>query len=488
MRLRSDFLETARHAVVFGLGSVGSSLVAFLLLPVFTAYLTPAQYGTLALLTLAGALGAVLLRMGLSTSIFRHYYGSGNAQEERRVIGTALIWLAGSGALALALAWPAAPAVSRLLFSDAAYAPHCRLVLATAVLTSVQTVPFALLRARKQSRRYALFSLAQVVVGALSAVWLVVGAGQGLYGILLARLLTAALFTAWGVWLCRDGISWGFSWPVARGLLGYGLPLIPSAVSSLVLSQLDRYLLQGLAGLEAVGLYALGYQVGAVVNLLLVQPFQLVWFPKIFEMDKRPEGRAFFERMLTFFVVGAAWVALGLSLLGEELIALMAAPQYREAHRVIPWVAFAYVAYGAHMVSNISIYLRDRSYYTAWMVGGSGALNVGLNLVLIPRYGMVGAAASTLVAYAALFAVTLVVGRRLMPLRYEWGRLARVAVLTGVLLWAGSLLPDRWQVAVPAKAALLALFWVVVLAGGVLGPQLPRSLAQRFSRLAVREA
>lgn len=464
--MKSTYLETAKHALIFGLGNLGNRVLGFLLLPIYTSYLSTADYGLLAIVNVTSSLLSIVLQVGLSTSIFKYYFSTDDLDQRKEAISTALFWLFGIGSLFLVIFWSLAPIFSLLLFGTEGYALYMRVMFFTLVFTLIQTIPFTLFRAQKKSWQYALFSVTSFAVGGALNIYFVAFAQLGVLGVLLASLITAIIFGVAGIFLCRREIVISFSLPIIRALLRYGLPLVPSGIGSFVLIQSDRYFLQHFSTMSHVGLYSLSYQFGMVINLLLVQPFQLVWLPTAFEMEKRPDARRFYESMLTYFLLFASWVALGLSLLGKEIVTLMTAPGFHEAYKTIPWIAYSYVVYGGYMVVNIGIYLKNRTSYAMWMLGGAAIANLALNLVLIPRLDIMGAALATLLSYIFLLVVSWQVNRRIFPLCYEWGRIFKLGVIAVILLIVGQFAPDKIIVAGLTKCVLLVAFWVLLLALG----------------------
>lgn len=464
--LPASYLDTAKHALIFGLGNLGNRVLAFVLLPIYTSYLSTADYGLLAITAVTSSLLSIALTMGLSTSIFKEYFLDDAVDRRKTVVSTALLWLCASGFLVTVALWPLAPTLALVLFGTQKYALYLRLLLLTVPFAAIQSIPLAVFRAQRKSWQYAALSLASFSVGAMLNIYFVAFAGLGVLGILVASLITAVVFAATGILLCRHELVLSLSPSILTALLRYGLPLVPSTLGSFVLVQSDRYFLQHFSTMSSVGLYSLAYQFGVMINVLLVQPFQLIWLPTVFEARSRADAKQFYEGMLTHFVLFASWVALALSLLGREVIAWITTPAFHGAYKTIPWIAYAYVVYGGYMVVNIGIYLKSRTSYAIWILGGAACANVALNLLLIPPLGALGAALATLFSYIILFLLSWQVNRRIFALQYQWGRILKVVLVVLVLLGAGGFAPDNRVVSVFMKCVLLVAFWFLLVAVG----------------------
>ncbi len=462
----SPYLETAKHAAIFGLGSVLNKAAAFVLLPLYTSYLSTADYGVLAILNAGSMLLGLVLQMGMGTSVFKKYFSVADLHQRRLATSTLFFWLAAVAGVSMVAFWQLGEAASLLLFGAGIYANHCRLVCVTAALSLFQLVPFALFRAQKRSRLYVAFSVGNFMVGTLFCILFVVFYGQGVLGVLRAQLINAAIFALVGAFLCRQDIAFRFSRRTLKELLMFGLPLVPSAIGSYLLSQGDRYFLQHFSTKSQIGIYSLGYTFGGLVNILCVQPFQLIWLPTAFEIVHKESAKKFFERMLPYFLVAASWLALGLSLLGREVIGVMTSGGFHPAYLIVPWIAYSYVVYGAYMVVNIGIYLKGKTSYSVWIVGSAAISNLLLNAVLIPRLDITGAAISTFASYGVLLGVSWVINRRLYPLSYDWTGTLKLGGVVGLLLIAGNLTPNSVVVAVLVKLLLLAAFWPLLVITG----------------------
>lgn len=484
LNLKAKFLEVARHGVVYGLGNVSQQLIGFLLLPVYTSRLVPEEYGLLTMLLTFNALLSVLLGMGFSTTLFRFFFGK-EGEARKQVVSTVLFWLMGVGGAAILAIWLATDSVSRLIFGTDQYVTHLRLVSVTLALTLLQMIPLSVLRAQKRALHYAILVVALFVLGILLNIYMVVVLEKGVLGILTANALTGLVFVVVGLFLCREFVGFTLSKQLLGEMLRYTLPLVPGAIGGYILQRADRWFLQQYASLEVVGLYSLGYQFGNIVNVLVVHPFQLVWFPTALEMRKKPEAKVFFERVLTYFLLITCWVGLGISLFSKEVLYLMAKPAYFPAQFYIPWIVLAYVVFGGYYVVDMGIFLVDKTSYVIWILGAASLANIALNFLLIPPFGAMGAAIATLLSYLLLFLVAYGINQRVFPLRYEWGRILKILMVFLLLLVCGYWSFEPLLLSLAYKSILAIFYWILLL---VLGFYLPGERAfigetfKKFSR------
>lgn len=433
----SQLIRFSKHSIIYGLGVAVSQVVGFFLIPVYTRYLTPNDYGTLEIFTATSSVLSVILTMGLTTALFRSYFFHDDAEKKKQVVSTAFLFLTVTSGLLTLLLIGLAGSFSSLLFGSAEYTFYFRIIFLTVFCNTGVAIGLSVFRAREEPIRYSLVTVSQVVISIILNIVFVVVLHKGVLGILEAGLIAAALiYLSLMITLIRRA-GFSFSRDELKRMLDFGLPLVPANLSSWILTLADRYFLQFLSTTHELGLYSLGYRFGLVINGLLVQPFQTAWMPFMFLIAKEKKAKETYSRILTYFFLVAMFAALALSVLSKEALAIMATPAFRDAYKVIPLVALSYVMYGCCYVFMVGINLQAKTKYIALLFGAAAVLNLALNYILIPHYGMMGAAGATLISYMALAISTFLVSQKLYVVNYEWGRVLKIFIAAGVI-FAGS--------------------------------------------------
>ncbi|HXG76744.1 MAG TPA: oligosaccharide flippase family protein [Gaiellaceae bacterium] len=476
--LGAQLRRLGRHSAVYGLGGLVSRILAVLLLPLYTRYLSPSDYGKVETLIALTTVTGIALRMGITSAFFRFYFDS-PAPERRRVVLRTSFWftmgMATAGLLAgLALAGP----ISTALFGSSADA---ELVAAAFVglwagmnyeqLTS-------LFRVEERSTAFVSASLANVLLTIGATLLLVVVLEQGPIGVIVGNFTGTLLVYAALLGYRREQLGLQFDRGLLREMNRFGVPLVPTALFLWVTNFSDRFFLVKLADTAEVGLYSVGVRIASAMVLLLTA-FRLAWPAFAYSIEDDREARRTYGFVLTYLVFLTTWVATGLALLSPWLVDWIAAPAFASASRVVGPLAFAAVAFGAYIVVAIGVGRARRTQFN-WVVTGAAALvNVALNLALIPPYGMLGAAIATVAAYATMFAGMAWWAQRLYPVPYQWRRVG-TAALAGVALVAAGKLAD---VGLPLACALALAYPVLLLALGFYLPAERRAIGARL-RLA----
>lgn len=441
MSLRS----LARASALYTFGNIAPKIGAFILLPIYVTFLSPADYGTLALLASLAAVLAIIYHLGIDASLMRlHFDTQGRARG--RLYGSATLFtLSLASLLTIVLAVTIGPFFEEL-FAGTPFIPLGALALLVALVSSVGYVPSTLFRASGQATRFLLVNLGAFVISSVVSVILVVFFGLGAAGVLTGQLIgsTAVAIVAIAI-VARLG-AWEIDINVLRPALRLGLPLLPHAVSGWALRLADRWLIIGLIGLPAleartqVGVYSLGYQLGFIVSIVL-QSFNSAWSPYFYRSGSTEQGPQLHGAMTTLVVGGLLALAVGVSTLAPEIVAVVARPDYDQAAEVVPVIAFAYAIQGLYVMFVAATFLMKRTERLAPITFAAAILNVALNVALLPVFGIMGAAWATLGAYVFFAAATYLLGRRLYPLRVDAWTLVLLAVGAVAVVLVARLIP-----------------------------------------------
>jgi O-antigen/teichoic acid export membrane protein len=451
-----SFGSVLRHAGIYGLGNVGIRVAGLLLVPLYTYNLTPAQYGVIEYLDLTAMAIGMLFSLGLANAIYRFFYLSEDPAERRRVVATALTPVLIVSFAIAAVLYLAAPRLAADVFHDTRFVHYLHILFVGFGFNMVAEFGMTYLAVLQRSAVYSAITVAKFVVSVLLNVLFLVGFRWGVEGILISNLITNSIL---GLLLLIhvvrvNGI--GFDAPLFRRMVAYGYPLVLVQVSLFGINFADRFFLQAYTDFEHVGIYALAYKFGIMLNTLVVASFFQVWNAKSFEVAADPEAGAFYTRVFNYFGVGLIAAGLGMSLVIRDVIAIVAPPAYALAASLVPLIVLAYVLNGIGTYFELGLKLANRTPTLGAIFAGTCVLCLGLYWLFIPRFGMFGAVLATAIAFAAKAVVVYRESQRAHPVRYEFNRLIRAAGLALLIGGARWLLPP-----LPRFASLvvgLALF------------------------------
>jgi O-antigen/teichoic acid export membrane protein len=474
LSLALQIKRLGRHSAIYGLGGFVSRILATLLLPLYTHYLTPGTYGRVEIVTATTAVLAILLQLGIGNAFFRFYFDVKDTAGRLTVVRTAFWFTMASSTVGLLLGVVFAGPIGHWI--GLGHDPT--LVRAGAVGLWAQTnyqQLTALFRVEERSIAYAIASVANVLITVVAMVVFVAYFHWGAVGLVVGNFTGTLVVYVALVAYRTEQLGLEFDRELFRRMQIFGLPLVPSAVALWVINWVDREFVVWYKGLTEAGVYSAAVKIASVITFVMVA-FRTAWPAFAYSIEDDSEARRTYSFVLTYLLALASWVALGLGALAPWWTRLLTAPQYERAEKGVALLAFAGAVYAGYTVLAIGSG-RARRTQLNWVVTGTGAaVNIGLNFWLIPAYGMVGAAISTAAAYAALFAGMTLYAQHVYPVPYQWRR-----VLTAVGAAVGLDVAARAGGMSLAPSLLLVAAYPLALA--LLGFYLPAERA-RLRRLA----
>jgi O-antigen/teichoic acid export membrane protein len=479
----------ATTGAAYTAASILSKLIAVALLPLYTRYLTPADYGAAEVMFAAIVSASIVVRFGLIEAVLRFYYK--DDEDPGRVVASSfagLFWLATVGAL---VALPFATPISEALL-DRPAPDLARIAIGGLWVLTMFEFMLTLFRLEERARAFFVTTIVNVLVTIGLTVVLVVGAGEGARGLLVGSYASGAAFVLGLIVLQRRRLSLLFDRELLRRLLRFGLPTMPAEVSLYLLNFVDRIIIVRSVGLAEAGLYSLAIKFAQGVNVL-VRGFQLAWPPLAYSIRDDGEARRAYATVVTLFVAGCAFVVTGMWLFSRWIVRALAAPEFFDSYEAVGLISTAVTLYAVYMVLVVILGRTGRTEFNLPATLAALAANVVLNLILVPSMGIVGAGLALVASYVVVLALMYVFTQRLFPVPYQWGRLARVVLSAAVLVALGELLlPSSGALGLLGRAGLFAAYPLALFYSGFFAPgervwlarlRHPGELAASFQRL-----
>ena len=447
---------------VYVLGSLLQKGLAFLLIPLYTRYLTPDDYGIVGLGTSIASVLTIVLGFGVYASVGRHYfdYKDNPARLKQYITTNYLFLMIASGVLALATDFAGSLIWEKVTSGQIPFSPYIRIVIWSSYVELLVQIPLVLYRAQQRARTFIVAQLSVFSLTLALTIWLVVfrrmGAAGQLSALLLSNgimsvILTFFLFKEWFIPRLNLGDM--------RESLAYGIPLIPHGLSGWALGFIDRLLLESRIPLAALGLYNLGYQLGMIMAIL-VTSINMAWVPYYYMLQTdRAQPETTIRRVVELYIALVGGICLLGILFSQEILHWMVASGYRGAAQYVPLIMLAYLFNGYYYFVSAPLFYYKKTKLIPLITISSAILNIVLNLWWIPSAGALGSAWATLVAFVFAVGLAYFLSRPLQKIDYP---IVRFMAINLLLLLAACfatyppVMPVLWQFLL--KLALLALF------------------------------
>ena len=470
--------DILKHSSVYAVGQILSRFASILLLPLYTRFLSPADYGCVAILDLTAGILAILIGSGMASAVVRSHFDSEDEDARSRVWWTGLTWVVLSATVLVAPLIVARQAISDLTLGSSIANGGIFYLLAAGTLwmNTVSELLETWLRVKKWSGTFVVLSMFRLLLNIGLNVWFLVGLELGIGGLLAGNLIAATANTALMLGLfARSQSVFAFDRAILRTLLCFGSPLIVHALLSLMMHEADRYILRAYATLDQVGVYSLAYKVGQAVNTLCLVPFGAIWGVVLYEIAQQPNAKNTFAEVFKYYVYGLLVVMLAAAMFAHPVLPILTPGDFSQAVDLIPVIVLAFVFFAMHSQFSVPVLLARKT--TALIPASIAGViaNVVCNLVLIPRFGAHGAAWASVATYATFSLCGLWFYRKVDRYPYPFMRCVLCAAAVG-----GTYVGVRYFVFPQVTdivgrlvvATLVTGFWTVVLFGRVAMPLL----------------
>jgi len=437
----SKYILFARRIGLVGFAQTIASLQGLILLPIMTKTFGASGYGVWAQILATILLVQPFIMLGLDSSILR-FLSSKEKKEITQGIITVLSVVLIIGLTAFLLLFLSSDFLAITLLKEESAATIIRIASPLLILGALNSVILGSFRVFAQIKRYAAILLLQTFLE-IGLISFFVLSGYGLIGAVISLLITRSITMLVGLYLI---ISYaGFSLPdfsILRPYLKYGLPLVPTIIFEFIINSSDRFVIGFFMGAEKVGIYSAAYGIGSVI-LMFSTYIVYILRPTIynsFDKKKIDEVKIYLSYSLKYLLMFSIPSVFGLTLLAKPLLANLTTPEFiSEGEFIIPIVAISIVYYGVAMIFGTIILSYNRPKLFASVFGFAALLNLGLNIIFVPRWGIIGAAITTFIAYYLLTIIIWYISYKQIKFDIQLGFIAKSITASVVIAFIISL-------------------------------------------------
>lgn len=418
-----------KKAIEYTSATLLNKSLVFLLLPIITRFLSPEEFGIYSLLMIFVAVASFLYQAGLQQSLMTYYYHQHSDQFRFTLISTVYISIFIIGLLlSFVIIFFRQQLANIIISSNGGLYSKLFIIAAILILFDVFTgLTLILLNIMEKSKEYSILSLTKngvflglIIFGMLTKKLTI----DFLFAyLLIASILSAihSLFYLRRVYLQIDSSVEPksiYSFPLLRQLLGFGIYMLPGTFAVLVLQTADRYMLNFLSvnNLYDVGIYSAAYRIGMIISLL-TSVFDLVFFPYVLKQANSPDIKKILYKIFSFYLLIGGLIG-GMIILFAKEIFLILGPSYIEGAKFVFVGVISMFLRGLFNTINLRFYILKQSKNIAFCVIAGAILNIILNFLLIPRFGIYGAGIASIVSYFLIVLRNYFAAERKYPIGY----------------------------------------------------------------------
>lgn len=428
-----------RHSAIYAVSTAIQRLTGIVLLPVYTSFTyiqSRGEYGNYALVYVFLAFMNLFYLYGMDSALLRYFY-LGN-KDRKTVFSSTFLILLVTGVATTLLLFSGSDAIARVLLQDEKLGVLIRPAVWILLFDSLLNLSFLVLRAEEKSIQFTFFRAFRFLLELCLNIVFVVVLRKGVLGIIYANLIASLINFVAMLPIAMRYFRPRIDFALWKEMLRFGLPFLPNGIAYMTIEMVDRFLVQEYLGKDAVGLYSANYKFGTIL-LLLVVAFRNAWQPFFLKIAGEPRAREIFARVLTYFTIGAGLVTVTVSFFIRDLLTwrilgkfTLLGSRYWAGIPIIPLILLSYFCFGIYVILTPGFYIKKKSKYMVLFTGSGAIINIVLNLILLPRFYIWGAAWATLGSYLVMALGIYLVSNRIYPIPLQWSRLLKTGGLLGI--------------------------------------------------------
>jgi O-antigen/teichoic acid export membrane protein len=460
----SKIKQFLKHSSIYSIGNIAVKGIGVITLPIYTKFISVPEFGLLGLIEISMAILVEIFTLGQANSILLLSNSIENKDQRKSAfysISIVVFIIAFSALLIFELF---KTPVLNLFYAPIEFSNLYTLALLVILLRVINTLFLFQLRALEKSTLYTVVILTKLFLIVLFVIFFVSVKQLGITGVLYSYILSEVLVFIIQLPLMIRRMQFQFNLKAVKIAFNFGIPLIFSSIGMMVLNLSDRYMLQIFTDLRTVGLYDLGYRIAGIINMFLIMPFSLALLPSAYKVYKTEGDKRYYSKLMTYMCFVLVWSGLALSLFSKEIVGLFALnPEYNSAFVVIPIIILSYIFSATRNLASLGMFLTKNTKHIAYITISAAILNICLNLLLIPRFGIMAAAYNTLISFILFYFITKYYADKFYKISYENVKLFKIFCI-GILLYIiiNSVFSDVTIIGMLVKTFMVIIFPLIL--------------------------
>ncbi|MGN6177664.1 MAG: oligosaccharide flippase family protein [Mucilaginibacter sp.] len=416
--------KVLKNTAFYTIGNMVTTLSSFILIPVYTKYLSVPDYGVVSSMQTLSAILIVVITLALERSLYRIYYDYNTEAEKREFIGTIFIGLVCVGFICMGVCF-LLKSYLNLLFPSIAFYPFFSYTIISTFILSIVNFSQTISQVKQNARRFITTSILLFVLTALFNLFFIIKLHYGALGMIIGTLLAAFVVLFVSLYNIIISVKFTFNKQKFKNAVEFSLPMLPSLLSTWILNLSDRVFISHYYTMTDVGIYSLAYRITSIV-IFAASALFMAYNPQFYQVandesrtvEERKAVIYKYNRIITVAVGVAGVLLLSISDLG---IRLFFKPQFASAYYYMPVLIIAFVISQLCGLYHLMLYQNKKTWLVTYSVFLSAALNVGLNYFFIPVYGAYFAAISTIICNTVTFLLLYFNARKGFYVKSDWG-------------------------------------------------------------------
>ena len=406
-----------KNSFIYTIATVLTRGIAIFLVPIYTRYLTPAEYGIIDYFMILASIINLTIALEISQAVARYYQDAVGMKEKRSYVATAFLFTIFVYVLYFLISFIFSSEFAYLFLDDENMS--ILFIIASGAIATNGIFYFVQnqLKFEIRPKDFAVVSIVNIIVLASVAIYLLVIAGLKVESIFIAQIIANILASILGVYMARKSYGFLFVYKKFKEMISFSYPLVFSGVAVFIAVFIDRIAIKDLLGLDELGIYGVAYRFAAVASLVMIG-FQSSLMPLIYKHYREPNTPKDISKILNIFSIFALFVVAGSIVFAKEMVILFTTEAFYSSYSLIAILVLV-VFFSNMYIFAPGIGIAKKTKLTAMITIISAILNTILNYTLIPIFGLNGAAYASLVSAIVAFFMYLLLAYKYYPIPYK---------------------------------------------------------------------
>ena len=458
----STYTRLLKLGTYYTIGNVLSRALSFFFIPIYTYYLTTSDYGIVSLMGVSVGLISTLFMSPIINGFTRFYYSPDYKNKQKILVFNTYLVIIFQFVIISFLFYLASRYLAGTILDDRSLFSVVKVYAIILFLSPIEAFNLQFVRLIEKAALFVIVSLSRFLLTAGLVIYLLVVVKLTFWALVFGELF-GLLFTIAATYpAIRKNFEFVFSPDSLKQPLKYGYPIILTGVSNFLIQSGDRYVLRFLNSVRDVGLYSFGYKFAGIIDMAVSAPLRLSINPLVYQQEDQPEKlKSFLKDTANYFYYFGCLSCLGLSLFGYEILKIMVRrKEFLDSWSIVPIIAFSYIHQGLGNIVGKGIVMAKKSFHISALVVIVALVNIGLNFVFIPLWGILGAAFATLIAFIIWNALYIYYSSKFYNMDFDSVRLGILTVLTAgfYIISLPTARTDSVWIALSIKALIMFVF------------------------------
>ncbi len=414
----------SKQTLIYGTSTIIGRFLNFILVPFYTNVFPPAEYGIITLVFAYTALLNIFFTIGFESGYFK-FASTLEIGDKKENFSLPFLTIFINSLVLSSVIYSFSSDFSALIGIGRNYSYFISYTAFILFFDAISMVPFAYLRLNNRPGVFASIKIANIVVNVTLNFVLVLYFKMGLISVFIGNVAASAVTFLLLLPLISKNLVFRFNKELFRELWKFSIPYVPAGLASIMVQVINRPIMLMLTDETTVGIFQANFKLG-IFMMLIVSMFEYAWRPFFLNNAREPDAKQIFSKVMTVFTGFASIVLIVLSFFIDDLIKIplphrghLIGAKYWGGVYIVPVILFSYLIYGIYINLMAGIYIEKKTKYLPYITGLGAIINIAGNFILIPPFGMQGAAAATFLSYLSMTLYLYFISQKYYPVKYE---------------------------------------------------------------------